>query len=801
MGTLLADVRFAVRLLWRSPVFSLIAVITLALGIGSNTAIFSAVYDAILLPLPYQDPERVVMVWEDASFVSFPRNTPAPANYYDWKRMNHSFADMAATRAQSANLTTDGPPEQVLGRGVTANFFSVLGISPLLGRSFTEDEDRTGAPVAVISYGLWQRRYGGESSVIGKAIPMSGTTRTIIGVTPRRFVFRNREVDFWIPIHFTPADAAQRNSHYLNVVARLAPGVSVEAARTDMTTVARQLGKDYPQSNSRLGAVVVPIREDLLGDVHVELIVLMAAAGCVLLIACANLASLLLARAANRRGELAVRASLGATTARLARQLTIEGIVLAVAGGATGLAVAPLSMRLLGRLIPTTMPAMDRVAVSGPVLLFTLALSVLIGVLFSLIPAVEAARASLVVCLHHAGRLALGRHRFGSAMVVVQVAAAMALLVSTGLLLRALSNLRGVDLGFKAEHALTARTTLPVEKYADKAGRLAFYDRVLAGVRALPDVENAGYVSTMPFQSIGNTRSYRYDSGLGEGEPTDALFRVGTNSYLQTLGVQLISGRLIDNRDGADAPKVIVVNETLARRHWPHENPLGHRLSFGFGNSDAPWFTIVGVVKDVRERGYEREMKPGVYIAFAQTDGGTPENLVVRVKGNPPALTASIRRIVAAVDPEQPVAAVRTLEEIVDLDVANRQQQLMLLGAFAGLALVLSAIGLYGLLAYNVSERRREIGVRMALGAQVRTVVGGIVGRGILLTAGGLVMGAIIALVAGRAMQSLLYGVGASDPISFGLSAAAFTMVAFLASALPALRAARVDPMLALREE
>jgi predicted permease len=490
------------------------------------------------------------MVWEDASFVSFPRNTPAAANYFDWKRLNHSFTDMAATRSQSANLTTDGPPEQVLGRGVTANFFSVLGVPPLLGRPFTDEEDRTGAPVAVISYGLWQRRYNGDSSVIGKAIPMSGTTRTIIGVMPRRFVFRNRELDFWIPIHFTPGDVAQRNSHFLNVVARLLPGVSVDSARADMTAVARQLGKDYPQSNGRLGAVVVPIREDLLGDVHMELLVLMAAAGCVLLIACANLASLLLARATNRRGELAVRASLGASIAQLTGQMTIEGVVLAVAGGAAGLALAPASMILIGHLIPTSMPEMDRVSLSGPLLMFTLALSVVTGVLFSLIPAVEAARASLVAGLHHAGRLALGRHRFGSAMVIGQVAVAMALLVSTALLLRTLANLRAVDLGFKADHALTVRTTLPLEKYSDKVRRLGFYDRVLAEVRALPDVENAGYVSTMPFQSIGNTRSYRYDAGLGEGEPTDALFRVATNSYLQTLGVQVVAGRLIDERDG-----------------------------------------------------------------------------------------------------------------------------------------------------------------------------------------------------------------------------------------------------------
>jgi putative ABC transport system permease protein len=321
-------------------------------------------------------------------------------------------------------------------------------------------------------------------------------------------------------------------------------------------------------------------------------------------------------------------------------------------------------------------------------------------------------------------------------------------------------------------------------------------------VRALPNVEDAGYVSTMPFQSIGNTRSYRFEAGVRiEGDPTDALFRVGTASYLQTLGVQLVVGRLFDDRDGVDAPKVVVVNETLARRHWPNESPLGHRLSFSRPGTDAPWFTIVGVVRDVRERGYEREMKPGVYVPITQTDGGVPENLVVRSTGDPVALAVPIRRIVTAVDPEQPVAAVKTLDDILDLDIADRQQQLTLLGAFAGLALVLSAIGLYGLLAYNVSERRREIGVRMALGAQARTVVGAIVGRGILLTVIGLGLGSVIAGIAGRTMQSLLYGVGAADPLAFMASAAAFTAVAFLASALPALRAARVDPMLALREE
>ena len=805
MDTIVADLRFGLRLLRRAPVFSTVAIATLALGIGANTAIFSTVYDALLRPLPFHDADRVVMVWEDASYVSFPRNTPAPANYFDWKQLNHVFADMAATRGQVANLTTDGPPEQVLGRGVTANFFPVVGVQPAIGRTFTDDEDRQGAPVVLISHGLWQRRYGGARDVIGRQIPMSGVTRSIVGVMPRGFAFRNRDLDFWIPAHFTPEEIAQRNSHYLNVVARLSPGVTLAAAHADMDRVARQLGTDHPDSNRRLGAVVVPVREDLLGDVHLELLVLMAAAGCVLLIACANLASLLLARAINRRGELAIRASLGASRARLVRQMTIEATVLAIAGGGLGLALAPAAMKVIGHLIPTSMPAPDQSVLSLPLLLFTLVLSLMTGVLFSIVPSLDAARASLAAGLRQAGRSALGRHRrFGNAMVVVQVAVAIALLVSTGLLLKTLTNLRGIDLGFRADHVLTLRTTLPRDKYSDKSRRLAFYDRVLAEVRGLPGVENAAYASTLPFQSIGNTNSYRFEAGVStQGDPTDALFRVATNGYLQTLGVQLASGRLIDARDGTDAAQVVVVNETLARRHWPHDDPLGHRLTFSRPGAEGPWFTIVGVVKDVRERGYEREMKPGVYLAFPQTPDtwALPESLVVRVSGDPLALTPAVRRIVSNIDPEQPIAAVRALDEIVDLDVADRTEQLTLLGAFAGLALMLASIGLYGLLSYNVTERRHEIGLRMALGAQVRTVVAAVVRRGVTLTLVGIGVGLVFATGASRMIRTLLYGVGTADPRTFAGSAALFTLIALVASVVPALRAARVDPIRVLREE
>jgi putative ABC transport system permease protein len=797
---LITDLRYGLRLLRRSPVFAVVTMGTLALGIGATTAIYSIVESVVRRPLPYRDPERVVMVWEDSSYVGFPRNTPAPANYFSWKEMNRVFEDIAATRGASANLTTGGPPEQVIGRRVTSNFFSVLGVQPVVGRTFTEEENRSGAPVTLISYGLWQRRYAGDPSVVGTDIMMSGSRRRVIGVMPRGFVFRSRDVDFWNPIQFTPAEQAQRGSHYLNVVARLAPGVTLERANDDMRNVAARLAREYPDTNRQVGALVVPVKEDALGDTRLQFIVLLAAAGCVLLIACANIASLLLSRALGRSREMAVRAAIGATRGRLVRQMLVEAMILAIGGGALGVALAPAGVRVLRTMVPTSVPAPETSAFDPGVLGFTLLLSLAAGILFSIVPALQTARGSLSRALQHGGRADIGGRALPrDLLVVAQIAVALVLLVGAGLLVRTLANLRGIDLGFRPDRLLTMQTTLPVPRYADPTARLAFYNRVVAGVRELPGIESAAYVSTLPFLSIGNTTGYIIE-GVQPVEGQDALYRVATPDYLRTIGAELLDGRLPDERDGRDAPPVVVLNATFARLYWPDRSAVGRRVRFGGEN--APWRTVIGVVKDVRERGYELQMKPGAYVTYAQVlTSWLPEWLVVRTSTDPASLASAVRGVVARVDPEQPVSAVRTMEEIVALNVVDRTGQTTLLSVFAALALLLACLGLFGVLSYAVTQRMREIGVRLALGATAAGIARLVIGHGLALTGAGLAVGLALSWAFARTMRSLLYGIGTGDPASFGAGVGVLALVALGACALPALRAARVDPIRVLRQD
>ena len=801
MATLWSDLRYGLRLLRHAPGFTVVAVGALALGIGANTAIFSTVDAVLLRPLPYTDPDRLVMVWEDASSSSFPRNTPAPGNFVDWKRRNHVFADMAATKGASANLTADGPPEQVLGRAVTPNFFDVLGVQPMAGRMFTGEEDRTGAQVAVISYALWQRRYAGDTTAIDREILINNQKYTIIGILPRDFAFRDRLMDFWIPIHFAPSDLVNRGSHFLNVVARLKPGVSLTQARENMSDIARQLEAEYPANNTRIGAAVVPMREEAVGKTGIELLVLMAAAGCVLLIACANLAGLLLARGLGRRREMAVRAALGASRARLVRQMIAEGALTALAGGLFGVLLAPVGMKVLATLVPTALPATAIPAVDGRVLGFAVLLSLLTGVGFSIMPAWQASRVSMNDALKQGGRGGIGGAAAGTrdALVVLEVAAALVLMVGAGLMLQTVARLRAIDIGFRPGHLLTVRTTLPRTRYQDPDKRIGFYHRVLQGVRALPGVENAAYGSVLPFRSIGNTQSYQIEGR--DRLPGDALLRVTSGEYLQTLGVRLAEGRLLQTSDTELTVPVVVINQTLARLYFPNESPLGHRLAM-FSIPPA-WRTIVGVVRDIHERGYELAMKAGVYIPFEQFKDtwALPESLVVRTTGDPASLTSAVRRVVSQIDPEQPVAAIATMDEIVALDVADRHQQMTLLTAFAALALLLASLGLYGLLAYTVTQRSREIGLRMALGASAPRVVSMVVLRSAALSAAGLALGLAGAWLLAGAMSKILYGVAATDPGTYIAVALLLGAIAAAASWVPARRAVRIDPIVVLREE
>jgi len=802
---LLQDVRVAIRSSLRDRGVMLLALLSLALGIGATTAIVSTVDAVLLRPLPYREPDRLVMVWEDASFAGFPQNTPAPGNFIDWQARNRVFEDMAATMPARVNLTGDGTPERVLGRRVTASFFSVLGVQPQLGRMFTEDEDRQKAPVVVISHSLWQRRYAGDPAVIGRQLTMNDTAATVIGVMPPSFAFRDREMEFWVPIAFTPAQRALRSIHMLNVVARLKPGVDLAAARAEMRWIAAGLEREH-RDNTGVGIVLVPIRDEVFApsnrpggaaDTRQQLVVLSVAAGCLLLLMAANLANLLVARAAARRRELATRAALGAGRARLIAQMMAEGVIWSLLGGALGVAVAVAGLEVLDALIPVGLSAAVTPQLDVRLLLVAFGLSVATGVGFSLVPAIRESRVGPNDALKAAGGGVGGGWGTRSILITVQIAASIALLIGAGLMVQSLANMRAVEVGFRPQGLITASIALPA-RY-DQVQRAAFYDRVLEEVRGVPGVVAAGFGSMLPFVSLGNTAGYRVDGREPiPGNPSDALFRVTTNDYLRTLGARLVEGRLPDERDGPDAPPVVVINKSFADLYWPGGTAVGNRIALN--NPDAPWMIVIGVVTDVHERGYGIALKPGMYPLAAQV-GSPVDNLVVRTTGNPQAIVPVVRQIVARLDPEQPVAAVRTMEEIIDLQVVDRRQQSVVLTAFAATALLLASIGIYGLVSFSVTMRRREVGLRTALGGSVWEVTRALVTHGLTLVAAGVAIGLAAALAGTRLMEGLLFGVQAHDAATFASITAIVLAVSAFACWLPAWRAARMEPMIALRQD
>lgn len=795
------DLRYTARTLARTPGFTFTAILVVALGVGANTAAFTVTDFVLIRPLPFAEPERLVKLW--ATTPGYTRMELSPANYRDWKRMSTSSESMGAFSHISANLVGQGDPEHLEGEEVTADLLPVLGVQPLAGRLFTTADDREGAPgTALLSHRLWQAAFGGDISVIGRKVILDHTPYTVIGIMPPDFLFPNRQSEFWTAKRFQEEDFKDRADSYLQAVGKLRRGVSVEQARAESGVITAQLERQYPKENLHTGAAVVRLRDELSERSRLLLVALCGAAFCVLLIACANLANLLVARGLVRQKELAVRAALGAGRERLVRQMVTESLLVAALGGALGLLVALTALPLLTKLVPDSLPIAQAPSVDLRVLIFAGLLTVLTGIGFGVVPALRACRADLSA-LREGVREGGGRKDwFRSGLVIAEVTASVVLLVASGLLMRALWRIQATDPGFRADRVLTLRTALAMPKYEKTALREAFFTKVLTGVRELPGVSSAAYISFLPMAMGGGIWPVGIsEAPLERGESHTASLRFATPGFFAALGIPLQLGRDVSESDTVDRPFVAVVSQSFVRRYWPSENPLGRH--FQFAEHDR---MVAGVVGDIRVRGLERTSEPQVYLPYKQVQDGwfifhTPKDLVIRSATDPAMLLPAIRRIVQSADREQPISDVRTMSEIVGEQTASRSLQLRVLGAFAAIAFLLAAIGIHGLLSFAVSQRSHEIGVRIALGAQSSDILGMVLRQGLLLAAIGISLGAALAYVAGRTLEALLAGVKPSDAVTFLAAVGLCLVMTLLGSLLPALRAIRVDPITVMRTE
>ncbi|MGH9789365.1 MAG: ABC transporter permease [Candidatus Acidiferrales bacterium] len=804
METLWQDLRYGARQLARSPGFTAVAVLTLALGIGANTAIFSVANAVLLQPLPYQEPDRLVRLWESNPGRNWPFFSASAPNFNDWVQQNRSFESLAATEGATFNLTGTGEPERLRGRRVTSNFFALLGVELELGRNFTPEEGRpASARVAILSHGLWQRRFGADPGILGRTLRLDGESYEIVGVLPGTFRF-TPGTEVWGPlaIDWNEPGRADRSNHTLLVVGRLKPGVTLAQAQADLESIAKRLEQQHPQSNGGWGVRTATFYDWIFSEETRQGIwVLLGAVGFVLLIACANVANLLLARLPGRQREFALRAALGAARVRVFRQLLTESALLAVLGCLGGVLLAAWGTETIASTASINVPRLDETRLDTTVLAFSVLLSVLTSVFFGLVPALQASGTNLGEVLKEGSRGTVGsRHRLRGALVVSEIALALMLLVGAGLMLRSLLHLQAVPLGFQAENVLVMRINLPPSRYPDGGQRVAFYNDLLERIRSVPGVRGAAAIMGLPFEGWNWAQEINIEGRESAGEPLSADVQAVTPNFFRTMEIPLLSGRDFSQQDGdRDAPGVVVVSEGFARRFFPGQDAVGQRFRTLPTN---PPLTIVGVVGEIRANNDSLRAEPRPTFYHCSCQVGFSSMAVLARTGPPPeTLTSALRSQVHSLDPELPVYNVRTLEAVVHDAVGESRFQAALLAVFAGLALLLAAVGIYGVMAYSVSQRAHEIGVRMALGAQPGAVLSLILGQGARLALLGVVLGLGSAFALTRLLSTLLYRVAPTDPITFAGVSVLLLAVALLVCWLPARRAARVDPMVALRYE
>ena len=808
MNKLFQDLRYGTRILLKQPGWTAVAVITLALGIGANTAIFSLVNSILLQPLPFREPDRVVRLLQASPKLGLSSWGVSQADFAAYRDQNRSFETVALFNSSGVNLTGEGEPERLPITKVTADFFKVFGVNPQLGRTFVEGEDTPGRnSVCVISYAFWQRRFGGDPNIAGKVINLNNTPTQIVGVMPVEFKFPRLEIELWTPMAL---DIKRTAPYAFSLIGRLKPGVEIAQAQADTTGIIQNFGWQNPNTSEVVGlsegngprTIVQPIKEVLVGKTQKPLLVLLAAVAFVLLIACANVANLLLARATSRTREIAVRISLGATPARVARQLLTESILLSVVGAIVGVGLAALGIRMLDKLPITGIVRIEEVSLSGRVLAFTAGLSVLTGLLFGLMPALRAYAMGIESGMREGARGTVSHRRLNSALVAVQFALSLVLLIGAGLLLRSFQRLGAVNLGFNAENTLTMVATLPPAKYDNEEKALLFYDRALENLRNSPGIKSVGITSSLPFGDGGEVDGFIVEGQEPpEGKPVSqteqAELQSVTPGTFQTLGIPLLQGRDFQNTDRAKAPLVAIIDETLARRYWPAGDAIGKRIQTTGGRE---WMTIIGIVGGIKHRSLTEEKWPHIY--FAMNQAPQPRaSLVVRTDGPPNAAIPTFRAAIKQVDPDMPLYMVRSMTEIISQTLGTQRLTNILLTAFAILALLLAAVGIYSTMSVYVGGRTKEFGIRLALGAQPGVLRRAVMRQGLLLTAVGVFVGVAGALALTRTIKSLLFEVSATDPVVFTAIPALLVFVSLLACYTPARRATKVDPLVALRDE